>query len=374
MPIAAPPRPPAPDVRDALDPLEALIKEARERARRRRLRYVAAGLAVAAAAFAVFAAGHRGSSSLHTRGQTEPPVPAQQPATSKHISGALTIIHGQSISFIGSNGRLKPVFDCRRPRGCLDLQSIAWSPEGNRLAFSVTGVGASSAYLGVHVYDRANHRDRQISRVDGFSLAWSPDGSHIAYVVSGLFPLPWGTIYVMNADGSHRRAIETGTSGADMSPSWSPDGRRLLFATNPLPFASRLRDSAVSVIDLDGSHRRLVARHALWPAWSPDGTRIAYLARCGGIKLMTPQGADATPAGPALGCSRSATRGAPVWSPDGRRLAVANQLGIFVVDLREGDKLAKLMSGFASRDAGQGLFGTATPNWRPIALKAARER
>src|SRR2546423_1214577 len=128
MPIAAPPRPPAPDVRDALDPLEALIKEARERARRRRLRYVAAGLAVAAAAFAVFA-GHRGSSSLHTRGQTEPPVPARQPATSKHINGALTIIDGQSISFLESNGRLKPVFDCRRRRGCFDLQGIAWSPE-----------------------------------------------------------------------------------------------------------------------------------------------------------------------------------------------------------------------------------------------------
>jgi Tol biopolymer transport system component len=308
----------------------------------------------------------RGGSPGEPARQTSPPstpTPVSRPAA--RANGALTIIGGQGISAIGPDARLIPLFSCRSTPGCIDLQSIAWSPDGRRLAFSVTGVGTGSGYLGVHVYDPATHRDRQISYVDGFSLAWSPDGSRIAYVVSSWFARPWGTIYVMNADGSHWRALETGSSGVDMSPSWSADGRRIVFATASVDWDSgALHDSVISIVDLDGSHRRLLVRHASAPAWSPDGITIAYRARCGGIKLMTPAGRDVTLASTELGCAATAIRGGPVWSPDGRELAVANTLGVFLIDLRSPARGAELVTAFGARETGLGMFRTARPSWR----------
>jgi Tol biopolymer transport system component len=150
-----------------------------------------------------------------------------------------------------------------------------------------------------------------------------------------------------------------------MSPSWSPEGKRLVFATTANPYIERLTGASVSIVDVDGSHRRLLVEHASAPAWSPDGRRIAYHAGCGGIKLITPAGADATPESPTFGCRGSTLfrRGRPVWSPDNRKLAVANALGIFVIDLRT-TRTTELVMPFGSRETGLGIFRTAQPSWR----------
>ena len=367
MAVAAPPRShePEPVAPEALD---ALIEEARRRARRRRLRYVACVLAAGAAAVAVFGPGRGGPGGAGPE-VARPASPVSEPHGIVRSNGPLTIIGGVGISTIGRNGRLAPLFRCSasRRRSCYDVESIAWSPDGRRLAFSVTTVGAVSAYNGIHVFDPASGRDRQISFRDGFSLAWSPDGSRIAYVESSHFPLPWGSIVVIDPDGSHRRVVDTGTNDADMSPSWSPDGKRLAFATTANPYAERLSAPSVSIVDVDGSHRRLLVEHASAPAWSPDGARIAYLAGCGGIGLITSAGADATPQSPAFGCRATPVRrGNPVWSPDGRKLAIANTLGVFVIDLRSPVKDAELVTPFGSRETGLGIFRTARPSWRAV--------
>jgi Tol biopolymer transport system component len=365
--ITAPPEAPRSVLVDdpaEVDAQEALIEEARRRARRRRLRYAAGLLAVSAAAFAVFATGHggRGDAGRSAERGSNPPV--SNPRGSDRSNGPLTIISDAGISTIGRGGRLTALVRCRPSRDCYDLESIAWSPDGRRLAFSVTTVGAVSAYNGLHVYDSATRRDRQFSFPDGFSLAWSPDGSRIAYVESSHFSLPWGSIFVVDADGSHRRLVDTGTSGADMSPSWSPEGKRLVFATTANPYVARLTHASVSIVDVDGSHRRLLVEHASAPAWSPDGNRIAYHASCGGIRLVTPAGADATPESPTFGCrgSTPVRRGRPVWSPDNRKLAVANAAGVFVIDLST--RSTELVTPFGSRETGLGIFRTAQPSWR----------
>ena len=331
------------------------------------MRYAACLLVVSAAAVAVFSSGHGGRGHAGRSAGRGSTAPVSEPHGIVRSNGPLTIIGGAGISTIGRGGRLAPLFRCDVSRGCYDLESIAWSPDGRRLAFSVTTVGAESTYNGLHVYDTATGRDRQMSLLDAFSLAWSPDGSRIAYVESSHFAVPWGSIFVVDADGSHRRLVDTGTSDADMAPSWSPDGKRLVFATTAHPYTEtgRVGDASISIVDVDGSHRRLLVEHASAPAWSPDGKRIAYHAGCGGIRLITSAGADATPESPTFGCRGSTpVLGGPVWSPDNRKLAVANALGVFVIDLHIRTKDAELVTPFLHSETGLGVFGSAQPSWR----------
>ncbi len=52
---------------------------------------------------------------------------------------------------------------------------------------------------------------------------WSPSGSQIGY-------LDGGNLWIMNADGSHKRQITNAAPGdSDARPSWSPSGRYLAF-------------------------------------------------------------------------------------------------------------------------------------------------
>lgn len=376
MVLAPPARPPLPENPDPLEYLDALIEEARRRARRRRMRYSACALAAAAGVGAVFGLGGRGPDGGANQGGGDggrPPVARIQSRAPRSVraapgNGPLAIISAAGVSTVGPAGSLKTLFKCARPTRCYgSVQSIDWSPDGTSLAFSVSS-NRVREHSGIHVLNLSSGAHRLVSRRNGFSLDWSPDGSRIAYIESSLCCMPWGVINVVRANGSGRRIVRTGSDGADASPSWSPDGKRLAFATmaHPLMTAASQKHAQISVIDLDGSHRSRVVAAGSGPAWSPDGKSIAYHARCGGIKLATPAGADVTPS-PLRGCgSIGVSRGVPVWSPDGRKLVVANNLGVFVIDARNGGMQPALLTGFGNRATGLGLFGSGRPSWRPI--------
>jgi Tol biopolymer transport system component len=214
-------------------------------------------------------------------------------------------------------GRLHPFIRCEyHAEWCGDILSLAWARDGTRIAFSVTSYGGTAEFNGLHIVTMRTRRDFwtlapvPVGDWGPQSLEWSPDGSKLVFDSSG-------SIYVLAVHGLRVRRLRTGTpDGAfDSSPSWSADGTRVVFATE------RNKHSSISVINLDGSHRRLLATHASAPTWSPDGKTIAYRARCG-IKLVTPGGKDVTPANPPFVCHAIGLAGDPVWSPDGRRIAI----------------------------------------------------
>ena len=159
----------------------------------------------------------------------------------------------------------------------------------------------------------------------------APDGSG---------PWPVTDIYSMDGDGSNSKALTS--DGHSHSPSWSPDGRRILFIhDSPLRTKPPYREQKefesyhpveLYVMDAGGGNRALLRR--LEPvifsaAWSPDGKTLAITC-IPEAWAKTPQPAgEPMRAGlfllPADGQGELrlvfGNAFTPSWSPDGKKLA-----------------------------------------------------
>ena len=113
---------------------------------------------------------------------------------------------------------------------------------------------------------------------------WSPDGTRIVYAHQPDSD-HYTDIWIMNADGSDPRSLETGQSSVkDAWPSWSPTGEWIAFQSDRNPDDHQARDPSDSVsiwlIRPDGTDLKLIAYHRGkidgMPTWSPDGQRIIF--------------------------------------------------------------------------------------------------
>lgn len=155
----------------------------------------------------------------------------------------------------------------------------------------------------------------------------SPDGTRIAFTTNrdGNFE-----IYVMNMDGSSPTRL-TRNPGYDVNPSWSPDGRSIVFARE-IVIGGHI-DYRFVIINADGTGERPIAgaRVLRTPAWSPDGRYIALVnypdLRLPQIYLMNVDGS---------GLRRLTTTGLsdfePDWSPDGRQIVFTRDVDIWVMN------------------------------------------
>src|SRR4051794_3575501 len=174
--------------------------------------------------------------------------------------------------------------------------------------------------------------------------AWSPDGRRIAFVRGSRDCGPGedctieadGPIWVMGASGGGARQLTRPDVSpfGDSSPSWSPDGKQVLFNREGV---------GVFVIGADGSgeHRLVLVQDVDWAGWSPDGTQIAYASK-GRLHYLDlasgKRGTDARLAG---------VYNNVAWSPDGLHLAVDDcprQLGRGVCVLPRGPGRARLIA------------------------------
>ncbi len=140
---------------------------------------------------------------------------------------------------------------------------------------------------------------------------FSPDGKKIAFASdrSGTHE-----IWVCDSDGSNLFQLTYLGQGALQSvPHWSPDGRRLTFSS------ALEGHPEVYVIDADGRHQRRLTSNPMYsdnPSWSSDGRWILFDTWVGSrqsqILKVSPEG------GPAVGVFPPGPDWGPVESPDGR--------------------------------------------------------
>jgi Tol biopolymer transport system component len=210
---------------------------------------------------------------------------------------------GTAVATINPDGTGYTELEKGRTHGC-----GAFSPDGTRIV-----LGGSTALEPDH-YSPREHGIFTMRASDGGDLVrltprngtspnYSPDGAQVVFLgvqgprgaciphapspSGGTFTCPPGTyrigeidgsVFVVNADGTGLHRIASHMNLWHIPPpSWSPDGRWILFSAG----------SAIYVVHPDGSGLRRITLdwprllHASSPSWSPDGTRFVFVGWTG---------------------------------------------------------------------------------------------
>ncbi len=164
--------------------------------------------------------------------------------------------------------------------------SIAWSPDGNAVAFFADRDQHFDAYVMDLDKPALDNQEsgtlfpiRKILSINrpGWNVKWSPDGQWLAVVFEG--PGQDYLTYLVAPDGKEAQPITKDGLPIDArNPSWSPNSRRLAFDSDLSGWHN------IGILEID-------TREITWlkgnqwerysPSWSPDGKNLVYVAANG---------------------------------------------------------------------------------------------
>jgi Tol biopolymer transport system component len=194
-------------------------------------------------------------------------------------------------TFPGKNGRIALV---------IGPDIYAMNPDGSELR-QLTNLGSDGA---------------------AFNQSWSSDGKQLVFN-RGTFDNFRGQLWLMNADGSNQRLLLAEGNFDEWTPSFSPDGKSVIFTRCRLDTTEAC---SVYSIGVDGGTPTAITPlqvgvQDFYPVYSPDGSSVAFKGSGrGGIvqaiyRLVLGDKVHARLTPPSLDA------GAPDWSPDGSTIA-----------------------------------------------------
>jgi Tol biopolymer transport system component len=208
-------------------------------------------------------------------------------------------------------------------------EGASFSPDGRRVAFS-----AFSGCSGQHCLDCDSDPclvpELWVVGIDGSGLhevahaavspSWSPDGRRLAYggdAGHNSYGVYGTTIKVVGADGG-----TPVTLGGGVRPQWAPRGNRIAYLCAGL---------GTICIDTLGGGTRVTIHNARSPLWSPDGSKLAFWSpspaslgfgryRTGALQVASASTGRVTRLHTFVGTENVSSELPEAWSPDGRTL------------------------------------------------------
>ncbi|HJQ20534.1 MAG TPA: hypothetical protein VJ867_09320 [Gemmatimonadaceae bacterium] len=185
----------------------------------------------------------------------------------RRLAGPQSDGHFDAISFINSSGD--------------------FSPDGRRFAFIVYNQGNNE----ISILDTHNGKVEKSIRPAGvgavYNVAWSPDGQEIAFTGSkgGISDL-----YLMNVQTGAVRQL-TNDRYAQLQPTFSPDGKTIAYATDQSEETNfdkmTFGDLKLATMDLTTGqvtvHRGFAHGKHINPQFSPDGRNLYFVSDQDGI-------------------------------------------------------------------------------------------
>jgi dipeptidyl aminopeptidase/acylaminoacyl peptidase len=235
------------------------------------------------------------------------------------------------------------------------------SPDGSRFVFQAAVGDGPERQLFVGSVDGSDVRQLTDEPLAAAGGRWAPDGSRIVFLSGGFLTSRLKTIDVTTGAVERIDGVPRGV----WEPSFTPDGRSILFSMATENPRGGWRVDLWTVSDQGGTPRRLI-RHGGYAAYSPDGSTIAYhrttpqsSAFCGkcwwiGTGLSSAEADGREELGMSLGGMiappQAHLMSGARWSPDGSSLMHTGTVGmggaaeIIVRDLRTG-KIVRLGAG-----------------------------
>jgi TolB protein len=184
--------------------------------------------------------------------------------------------------------------------------AAAWSPSGERVAFTTTRDGDAEIYT-----MRPNGTDLKrltFNKADDLSPVWSPTGKQLAFTSDrGGGP----QIYIMDADGGNTHRL-TFSGDYNTSPSWSPKG-------DWIAYVCRDGDRRLKICAdrADGQESVRITESGPWddesPSWAPNGRELMFTSNRTGKNQIFAIRSDS--AGLIRITSNGANSTSPSWSP-----------------------------------------------------------
>ena len=200
----------------------------------------------------------------------------------------------------------------------MDCREAYLSPKGDKIAFMAKPHGVYFVYTmnsdGTNLKQLLKHRSR---------LAWSPDGERIAFTrrnLSGSID----SLYIVNADGSGEKLITSVTTSVekyghiyrDSKPindvSFNPKGTEIAFGWG----------EEIWVVNDDGSNKRFLTE-GYNPVWSPNGKKIAFI-RGGDLWTINSDGSEEKQLAKDVDSF--------MWSPDGKSIAFISNESLWIIN------------------------------------------